>query len=302
MTILILAILVGLVAAYGIRGALTAQPPSLPAAPATTIVPLASADLPAGRTIVEGDLVLLRMTQQEMQQQPWGNSLASVMLQSDQFIGRTIKKAVARGGPFMTTDFYLQGDGPDLRQRLRPGYRAISVPVPFERGGYVPLGSNVDVLFRSTFRAGNEVTPTVPETTMVLVENAEVIAVEQITPASQSSRTVRNLDLRMSNTGPNEQQATTIVLAVKPEQANKIEAVRNHGEFTLLSRPSQETSFGGSPSPTTLEDVLGLQLEALLPEEPPPPVATEIYRRGQRQVNVFQLSGGKYVPASAATN
>ena len=71
------------------------------------------------------------------------------------------------------------------------------------------------------------------------------------------------------------------MLAVSPADAHKIDAVRDHGEFTLLSRRPGDVNFGGPPPPTSLQEVLGIESLASLPPEPPPaPAVTEIYRRG----------------------
>jgi Flp pilus assembly protein CpaB len=295
LSVLILAVLVGLVAAYGVRSLMLPQEETPPVAPQTTNVPLASADLPAGRMLALGDMSLMPMTQEQLSGRGW--PLHLVMLSSDQVIGRRLKQGISQGDPFLTTDFYLEGEGPSYVSLLKPGYRAVSVPVPLNRGGYVSPGSSVDVVFRASPREADENTTAIPETTIMLIEAAEVLAVERPLE-SQGRRPISGIDLR-SREIPERETPPTIILAVTSDQANKLQAVEGHGEISLVSRPMGEVGLALRPGPLTLEDLLGI--EPLLPAESEPmPIVTEVFRGSQRTVNAFAPQGDRFVPVDPA--
>jgi hypothetical protein len=73
---------------------------------------------------------------------------------------------------------------------------------------------------------------------------------------------------------------------VTPDQSQTLQAVKGRGEITLVPRMKDEPTAGVGPSKVTLEDVLGIEP----PAEPEPTVvfATEIFRRGDRKLNLFR--------------
>ncbi len=72
-----------------------------------------------------GDVSLFPMTMEDLRENEW--PIDQVMVAPEQVIGRTLLKEVKRGEPFLTTDLYLEGDGPDVSKQLKAGYRAVSV-------------------------------------------------------------------------------------------------------------------------------------------------------------------------------
>jgi pilus assembly protein CpaB len=301
LSILILAVLVGLVAAYAIRSFLIAEPPPPVEPPATLNVPIVSMDLPAGRAIRLGDVGLVRMTREELEKKPWPQQ--QVMLSSEQVIGRTLRKPLKQGQPFLTTDLYLEGTGPEYTQLLTPGYRAVSLVVPLTRGGYANPGTRVDVLFRATPRKGDEERAAIPETTITLIQGAEVLAVERPQPSTSQLGAVRGIDLRSRGAGPQEEAPPTVVLGVTVEDANRLQTVLGRGEISLVSRPPSEADGSRPPGPVTLEDILGID-PPLPPQEMAVqrPYLTEIYRGTSRSVNGFEVEGDRYVPVSVPQN
>jgi Flp pilus assembly protein CpaB len=277
MGIVILAILAGLVGAYIVRSSLIREPVAEPPAPAMVTVPLASVDLPEGRTIAMGDIALMSMTQEEMTKQ---GIPAGAMLDPDQIIGRTLKEPIRQMKPFVTGAFYLEGTRGDYTRELRPGQRAVSLQVPKNAGGSLPPGTMVDVLFRSAERPAAQGRMAIPEVTVRLLESVRIIDVYDPPPPRQTGPAVLDLRRGISRTPP----PPTVTLAVTPEQGEAIQAVAGRGEMTLVARPENERlAAAGRRKPLTLHDVLGI--------EPPPPTilfATEIYRRGSRSVNVFR--------------
>ena len=245
-----------------------------------------------------GDISLVPMTPKQLNSQEW--PIQSVMLSAEQVIGRTLLKPLRQGRPFLTTELYLEGSGPEYTKLLTRGYRAVSLVIPLDRGGYVNPGSSVDVLFRAAPRAGDADTAAIPETTITLIQGAEVLAVERPLPSTNRLAATRGIDLRNRDVS-SQPAAPTVVLAVAIEDANRLQAVLGRGEISLVSRPPGETDAGRPPGPVRLEDVLGIE-----PPVPPEPVAeptrylTEIYRGTDRSVNGFQADGNRYVPVSVS--
>jgi Flp pilus assembly protein CpaB len=277
MGIVILAILAGLVGAYIVRSSLIREPVAV-VTPTTVTVPLASVDLPEGRTVALGDVALASMTEKEMQDR--GLSAAMAMMDPDQIIGRTLKEPLRQGKPFNTTAFYLEGTRSDFTRQLLPGQRAISLSVPKNAGGSLPPGTLVDLIFRSTEKKGQQGSPVIPEVTVRLLEGVRIIDVYD-PPAPRQTMNI-GLDLRRGiNRSP---PPPTVTMAVTPEQGDVIQTALGRGEMTLVARPLDERlASGGKRKPLSLQDVLGI--------EPPPPqilFATEIFRRGRRDVNVFR--------------
>jgi len=119
-----LAVLVGLGGAYGVRSYLAAKPQ--PKKEAETItVPLAAMDIPAGRTVRLGDIALTPMTRAQLRK--ISPKTGYVMMDPQQIIGRTLRTPLKRGAPFLTTNMYPEGLGPDVVSMLEPGYRAVTL-------------------------------------------------------------------------------------------------------------------------------------------------------------------------------
>ena len=281
MGIVILAILVGLIGAYVVRSMLIKEPPAAEVRPPNAVVPLASVDLPIGRTVALGDVALMSLTPAEMQAR---GIPALAMLDPDQIIGRTLKEPMKQGKPFLTDTFYLQGTRYDFTKELKPGQRAISLPITKDRGGALPSGSLVDVIFRATEKAAPAGRQGIPEVTVRLLEGIKIIDVYEPPSSSSSGLPPGTRDLRTLNAAARLPPPPTVTLAVTPEQGEILQTTSGRGELTLVARPQDERLVAsGKRKPLTLLDVLGI--------EPPPPqilFATEIFRRGSRSVNVYR--------------
>lgn len=279
MGIVVLAVLAGLVGAYVVRNSLLTEPVPVKAAPARTTVPLAAADLPAGRTITMGDIVLTSMTAEEMTAS--GFDLMKTMLTPEQIIRRTSSVAIKQGQPFLTSDFYLEGGRRNFTTDLRPGFRAFSMPLAKDRGGALSAKTMVDVFFRSTEKPSSSGRTAIPEVTLQLLQGIEIIDVYE--PPPPAAPTSTGLDIRDLNTTRNP-PPPTVTLAVTPEQAQILQTATGRGELTLVARPENERLASATPlRGKTLDDLLGI--------EPPPQIVvftTEAYRRGSRSLNVYR--------------
>jgi len=265
MTVGIFAVLVGLAGAFTARHYLYQEPAAPPpAAPEIINFPLASTDLPTGKRLALGDISLVPMTHQQSVDRGIRGDRA--MINPDQIIGRILKQPLKPGEPFLTTNLYPEGTGPNLSDRLKPGLRAVTVDVSGSGilEGFANPGSVVDVLFRSTKSRTPSGHRSIPEATYTLVEGVEVLALgHATTPGVMSSGDVQS-----------------VTLAVTPEQAAALKVVEGRGELSLALRSSRETAGRYQPQKVTLENLLGLRPD-------PRPFITEVYRGGSRQTLTF---------------
>jgi pilus assembly protein CpaB len=225
----ILAVLFGLIAAYGAKKYLqdqqvAAPAPAEPAAETTVAVPLALRDLPEGRTVALGDFTTVQLTEQQIREL---NLPAGFMSRSSQIIGRTLRSPVPKSQAFLPEAFFPDGIGPNIARRLGPGERAVSIPFDdsASQAGLITPGATVDVLFRTTADAEQMV----PEATMTLLEQVQVLAVDrEIEEGATTAVSGRGASQR------------TVTLAVTPLQARALKVVEERGTLTLVLRGSEE--------------------------------------------------------------
>ncbi|MBA4016595.1 MAG: Flp pilus assembly protein CpaB [Pirellula sp.] len=281
MTVGIFAVLFGLAGAYALRAALTGPAPLPPAAPRTVSVPLATLNIPAGRQIVMADLALAPMTAEDMKSRKYNLDL--VMLDTSQIIGRIVQTDIKQGEPILTTALYPQGSGPKLSDKLKPGMRALTIPIDnlAAVGGSTVEGCFVDVIFRSKKRDADMLRGIleIPATTVTLLENVEVLSVGRVGDPDAGAAN-GNVDVRQrsqNNTagpkgyGTNYQDSTvvSVTIAVSPDQANVIKAVLGQGEMSLALRsgpaaadkpgPQGAATDAVTPNKYTLESILGVK-------------------------------------------
>ena len=261
----IFAVLFGLTGAYYAKYHLNKEAAEVvqPEPERPQIVPRAGDDLATGRTVTMGDIMLVSMTREQIREE----GLPGLYMTSpEQIIGRTLRAPLEKGGVFGLTDLYPEGMGPSVADRLKPGYRAITVPLensPSELALTSP-GMNVDIVFRSDPDAKARV----PETTVTLLERVEVLAIGEETFAGARAASTKS------------RAKVTVTLAVTPEQASALKVVEGHGTMSLVMRGVEDDLLVGNVGPQTLAGLLEL---------PPPsePTTTQIYRRGQLTTMVF---------------
>lgn len=291
MTVLIVAIVLGLFGAYGVRSILTekpAAPPPVEPPPSTITVPMASTDLPADRILAEGDVALVELTPQELLDR--GLPLNEVMMAAEQVIGRRAREPIGLGEPFLTSMLYLDGAGPNLTEQLPPDYRAVSVTVSDLSTPSVLAGSFVDVVFRSDSQMSPDGMIAIPEVTVTLMAAVQVL---EVTARAPDGLAVAG--------------STEVILAVPAANVNLLQAVEGRGRLTLVSRPavappSSESPAGAGAEQLTLADVLGL----IPPPPEPVPFRTVIFVRGTPRVNTFidnrlQIAGVEDCPDCGKT-
>lgn len=266
----VFAVLFGLVGAFGAKKYLQQQAPPPEASEPTeqlVAIPLAVRDIPAGRTIADGDVATVKLTNKQISQMKLP---PSYMADSSQVIGRTLREAVARGQAFDPTAFYPDGIGPSVADQLAPGQRAVTIPFDGNgaEAGLITPGAMVDVLFRTSPRSDESL----PETTVTLLDNVKVLAVDREILEGAIAKEKRGATNR------------TVTLAVDPVQARALKVVEDRGTLTLVLRNGDDVALGDQAAPTTLHDLLGTR-------EAEQPMKTEIYRRGQLTTVVFAEDG-----------
>ncbi len=230
MIVTVFAALVGLGGAFVVRQTLQRPAPVEPSAPVPTpapvIVPLAAMDLQPGRKLTLFDIIPQRLTQEEFKKSEFrkitflGNTM--------QIQGRSLRKAVPAGRPFQPDDFFPDGAGPDIAERLQAGYRAVTVPIENvgSVNGFAVPGSIVDVIFRAKPEGPR------PAVTLTLLERIEVLAFNVNT-----TQGIRD----QSTTAPT---SATVTVAVTPQQAKILKVVEGRGDMSLtLRNPKDDFQF-----------------------------------------------------------
>jgi Flp pilus assembly protein CpaB len=265
----IFAVLFGLVGAYAVKRHLQEDPPPevVVEAELPKTIPLASIDLEQGRTLNSGDVMLVPMNREDrielgLPRMYMGNP--------SQIVGRILREPVEKGRPFVPTMFYPEGYGPDVSERLEPGYRAVTISVKdnLREFGLVSPGMFVDVMFRTDANPEEYI----PETTVTLLEHVEVLAIDH-----EVFQGARANGPRSGGNG----NVATVTVAVTPNQASAIKVVEGHGTMSLAVRGAEDGQLLAAAEPQTLTGLLDLP-------EPEPPFTTEIYRRGRLTTAVFQ--------------
>ena len=262
--ILILALVMGGVAAFMARSWILAQANTAPAAPMSTIV-VAAAAVGYG-TVLSSDNVM---------EIPW----ASSSVPEGTFATRDLLLKEGRRvvlTPMERNEFILQqkitgpGQRASLSALLDAGKRAVTVRVDDVRGvaGFVMPGDRVDVVL---IRAKNEGTGAVERFSDVLLQNVKVLAVDQLANERQEKATV----------------AKAVTLEVETDQAQKILLATDIGKLSLILRQAGEGHASQAPRITERD----LFFEA--PKEPAAVVPVPAIARGPATSKVEIVRGMK---------
>lgn len=271
MTAAIFAILIGIGGAYAVRQYMH-QPPA-PAeqvsTPPTWVVPVAARDLLAGQKLSLDDVIVNRLSEEEFRKSSYAD--LAYMTNTSQIAGRTLNAPIAKGQVFEPTDFYPEGMGPGVAETLRPGYRAVSVPITDigSVAGFARPGSIVDVLFRSDAQEDY------PEMTMTLLERVEVLALDDTV-----------LPDALPQDDAQQRGPAVVTLAVTPAQAKALKVVEGRGELALALRNPAEAEdelisleLKRTSARVTLDQLLGPAKRK---------TQMEIYRAGVKEILEFE--------------
>lgn len=243
MTAVIFAMLIGLGGAYAVRQYLHTklEPVVAEKSPVVKnlIIPIAGTDLLAGRTLAISDIQILPLSPADLAKSKFAGR--AYMPNSRQLVGKILLSEHKKGEPFLPEHFYPEGMGPGVVESLRPGFRAMSIPIKNIQAvaGFARPGAMVDVYYRSIPTNGN------PEIALTLLERVELLAVGQVSFNGQKIAGEHD----------------SVTVAVAPKQALALKIVEGKGDLTLALRRDEDTMVvpvsSGSDA-MTLEQLLGL--------------------------------------------
>lgn len=215
-TVGVLAILFGLVAAYAARRYFDVTPlAQTPVKPKTATVVVPRINLPKYARIREQDVDVVEVLAKNV---PEG----AVRLKS-RVLFRLVKETVLAGKPVLEKDLFGVGEVPMMSDRLPPGYRAVTLAVDANSAlnGMIQPDSIVDI----TLTATNDRPEVGGLATLTLLQGVKVLATSRSRfPASED----RPGDMR------------NITVAVTPEQANKLILAQRYGTLSCTLRGSVE--------------------------------------------------------------
>ncbi len=224
LTILVFAVMVGLAGAYVVRQSIDKRPTLPPVPQATTtsnfVVPVAAYEFKSGQTVTQNGIAMLQFTPEQFAKSKFAGM--PYMRTAGQIEDRILRTDMKQGEAFLTANFYPDGSGPGIAERLEEGYRAVTVPIEDVGGveGFARPGSYVDVLFRS------EETDDRPEVTVTLLERVQVLSVNR--------NLIAEKNVEIENDG-------RVTLAVTPMQAKVLKVVEGRGQLSLtLRNPNDE--------------------------------------------------------------
>lgn len=244
-----IAIVAGLLGAYLVRENKEPQPTAVveptPVVAQTRVIPVAALELKSGRKITLGDIQIYQLTAAQMAEQ---GITTAYMSDTNQIIGRVLKKDLNLGATFSPQDFYPEGTGPSIADLLEPGMRAITVPVNLDSAvaGFATPGTWVDVVFRSE-PIQTAASDKYPAVAITLLERVKVLAVEEET--SEGSR-VQDRRAAASD--------TAVTLQVSPEGAAALRLVEGKGSLALSLRNADDDSLRAAMEPISLAELLSL--------------------------------------------
>jgi len=262
--IALLAVLLGTLGALEVRRRMTPTAQSVVAAQQETrfVVPVAARDLEKDRPITDGDVGLISLTQKEFSERQFPKDY---MNNARQIIGRVLRDRLPKGASFQPENFFSDRMGVTLSDRVKPGFRAVSIEVDTDGvlDGHVVPGAMVDIVFRNDKATLNRAVGT-----LTVLSDVEILAIgDNSVPGFRGGFKP-------------EDNETTVVLAVPVEKANILKVVDGRGTLSLLVRGKDDRDVIASPKATTLEELMGVR-----PEKGP--FMSQIYRRGRPSTLVF---------------
>jgi pilus assembly protein CpaB len=257
-TVLVIALVLGVIAAVLTRNWLVSHSRAKLAQEAGTIV-VAAAPLGFGSQV----------TPEDVKEIPWSaNALPEGAFATKQELlsgGRRMALvSIAPNEPVLRARVTAPGQRAALSSMLDPGKRAVTVRVDDVRGvaGFIQPGDRVDVVLIRT-EAESKLKEGYSD---VILQYAKVLAIDQITGERPEQPTI----------------AKAVTLEVSSEEAQKILLATNVGRLTLMLRqPAEanaepvhrvtENDLGGPPKPVAPPPVPVVHVQVPPPPPPPPP-------------------------------
>lgn len=272
--VITLAIITGLLAAYGVYHYLKQQEArtsdsALPTFVSRKVV-VAATDLPIGTTLTPVD-VQVRM---------WPETLVPVgsFGEVEVLISRVLKTDVAAGEPILESKLAPEGSTGGFSSLIPTGMRAVTVAVNVVSGvgGFILPRTKVDVLVTVAMLGKPE-----ERSTKTILQNVEVLAVDQ-TYEKDSDDPV---------------QVKSVTLLVTPEQAEKLALAASEGVLQLALRSGADTDQISEGDGISIKELMSGPKPPPRPAQPrrqvskptPPPPETkvvEVYRANKLEEEV----------------
>lgn len=186
----------------------------------------AGQDLPAGVRLKKSDLKRISVPEKD------APKLAA--MDEAQVVDRVLLHPLNAGEPVVMTRL-VSSSGPDgISAMIRPGMRAISVPITdsTSAGGLIQPRSKVDVLFTRTGSMREALTSNI-------IQDVEVLSIGRVIDSADPKAAAAI-----------SASSRTATLMVTPEQASKLELARNQGKVTLVLRNPLDKTNTESTSAT----------------------------------------------------
>jgi pilus assembly protein CpaB len=257
-----LALVFGGSAAVGINSLRHPGPP--PIKPDTVTVLLAAVDIPPFAAIAK----------EMIKTQEWPKDLvpADAVTKLEEVLDRPVVAPMVKGELVIENKLAPRGADRGMATKIPKGMRAFTIHTPtVEAGvaGFILPGNKVDVLLTIDGRSDQE--PNGGSSTVTLLQNVEILAIEQRVVAPAESKVDPG-------------QLKSVTLLVTPQEAARLTLGQNKGRLCLSLRNHGDASQVRT-EPVHIGHLLGeVPREALKPVEPPPPLQIRIVRGTQEGV------------------
>jgi pilus assembly protein CpaB len=253
----------------------TDQAAPAPEAVARTAILVTTRYIPTGTLLRPEDVTWKQVEPAEIRA---GHLLRGQTSEAD-ILGAVTRRNLAKGEPLTVAELVRANDAQFLAAALRPGMRAISIPVdaPQSASGLVRPGNSVDVILIQSF-AESTVERSRKSVGETVLRDVRVIAIDQ------SLRGDASPDARMPK---------TVTLEVSERQAQKLLVAANLGRLQLSIRPLEGADSGPgeerreSSTPTWASDV-SPALKELMRKNPQAPAPSTIEGSVRRPPSLTQ--------------
>ncbi|HUE74893.1 MAG TPA: Flp pilus assembly protein CpaB [Pirellulaceae bacterium] len=252
------ALVFGIAAAIGAY--LLVQSPAAASKPETVSVVVAAVDINRGETLSAEHLV----------QREWPKDAVpeGVVLHMKDAVDRTARIALLKGDLLSEGKLAPAGAGRGMAAIIPDGMRAVTIQTPNVASGvagFILPGNKVDVLLTVSSSGTND--PTGGGSTITLLQNVEILAVDQRIDAPQDNK----MDLK---------ELRSVTLLVNPDGAARLDLGQNKGtlRLALRSHADKGTTF---VQPATLA---GLRINPLEPITVLPQVLEQVVSEKSKPV------------------
>ncbi|WP_269714708.1 Flp pilus assembly protein CpaB [Caulobacter sp. NIBR2454] len=161
--------------------------------------------------------------------------------------GAVVRESIAAGEPILAGKIVRGGEGGFMAAVLRPGMRAVAVPISVQNGagGFILPGDRVDVLqSREVEPAGLSLgsAPKAQFTADTVLANIRVLAIDQSPAAAKGANTLIG---------------AVATLEVSPPEAEALMRAKAQGDVVLALRPYADAGGSSGPRPSA-EDGAGV--------------------------------------------